>query len=70
MKHSTFLQDTLNTHEVCKILGISRATLYRARKAGLLEPVRMGRFLRYDKSEIDKYIERLREENTSESVGA
>ena len=68
MRHQNFLSDTLTTKQVCDLLGISRTTLYRARKSGLLEPVRIGRYLRYERKAIDDYVERLREENSIKSA--
>ncbi|WP_425420893.1 helix-turn-helix domain-containing protein [Phaeodactylibacter xiamenensis] len=70
MKHENFLKDTIDTHEACKLLGVSRTTLYRARKAGILKAVKMGRFFRYEKTEIDRFIKAMTINDHSEKVAA
>ncbi len=45
--------------ELCEILGISRTTVYRLRKLGLLKAVRFGRSVRYTREQIDDLLKRL-----------
>jgi predicted DNA-binding transcriptional regulator AlpA len=42
---------------------LSRTTLWRARKAGLINAVRIGRFLWYEEEEVEKFIKRQKENN-------
>lgn len=62
MEKHPIIKESLTTKEVCEMLEVSRATLYRARKEGILKPVRLGRFLRFKRTEIDAFIEKLREQ--------
>lgn len=50
----------LTSEEVMGILHISKSTMGRLRKAGLLTPVnpKSGRHFKYKKSDIDEYIKK------------
>ena len=49
-------EDLLSVKEVCKILGVSRGTVYNLRKLNLLLPdVKIGRSPRYKKSTLVKF---------------
>lgn len=53
----------LTTGEACQYLGISRMTLLAAEEAGLLTPARTpGGHRRYDPAELDRFLNREREE--------
>jgi hypothetical protein len=39
--------------------GVSRDTIHRLRKAGLLKPVFLGRSVKYSVRDLDEVIERL-----------
>lgn len=48
----------LNKAEVCERLQISRATLDRIVAAGELECTRIGRLVRFDEEELERYLDR------------
>ena len=47
----------LTTEQVCKILSVSRVTLWNWEKAGILQSFRIGNLKRYKKSTIDRLAE-------------
>lgn len=49
----------LNSEEACKFLNVSIATLYRLKKEGL-PYFKLGGSLRFDKSDLEKWIESLK----------
>lgn len=50
----------LNKKEVCSLLGISPATVYRWNQSGLLKPIRLGhRTVRYKRSDLYAIAERF-----------
>jgi len=51
------------------MLGISRTTIYRLRKSGLLKAVRFGRSVRYTQEQIDNLLKRLGGGNSGDSSG-
>ena len=55
--------------ELCKMLGISRTTIYRLRKIGLLKAVRFGRSVRYMQEQIDDLLKRLGGSDSSDTSG-
>jgi predicted DNA-binding transcriptional regulator AlpA len=63
MKLEKFIQRRYNSRQLEKKLGLSRTTLWRARKAGLINAVRIGRFLWYEEEEVEKFIKRQKENN-------
>ena len=62
MKIEKVKNEMLTTNEVVNLLGISRSTLYRARKSGKLRATRLGRFLRFERKEIENYIQNQKEQ--------
>lgn len=48
----------LTVREACRYLDCSRATLRRLEDAGDLVPKRFGRRVRYERSVLDKYIDK------------
>ncbi len=47
----------LTIKEVCEYLNVSKPTIYRLIKEGKLKPIKIGRATRFDKEDIDKFIE-------------
>ena len=52
------MERLLNKAEVCEMLQISRATLDRIVAAGDLETIRIGRQVRFDKQDLERYLDR------------
>ncbi|MCC6330830.1 MAG: helix-turn-helix domain-containing protein [Ignavibacteria bacterium] len=50
----------LSVKQVQDLLGVSRITLRRMEKAGVLMPIRIGRAVRYDSSAIDQFLSKRR----------
>lgn len=50
------LRTSLTTKEVQEIFGISRTTLFDWRKKGLIKAIKIGRIVRFDKSEIERIL--------------
>lgn len=48
----------LSTDQVMEQLAVSRTTLHRLERAGLLNPIHIGRSKRFKQSEIDRYLGR------------
>ena len=48
----------MNEDDVKKYLGVSHATLYRWANDGKLVPLRMGRKIRWLRSDIDAFLQR------------
>jgi len=55
--------------ELCEMLGISRTTIYRLHKSGLLKAVRFGRSVRYTQEQIDDLLRRLGGSDSGDSFG-
>ena len=70
MQFEKFSKKRLNTRQLEKKLGVSRTSIWRWRRAGLLNPIKMGRFLWYDEDEVNRFIEAQRENNTAQSNAA
>ncbi len=51
----------LSITQVAQMLGVSERTIYRLMEQGELHPFKMGKSWRFDESDIDGYINRLRE---------
>ncbi len=52
----------LSLRQVAQQLGISERTVYRLMDEEQLHPFKMGKSWRFEQSDIDAYIERLRQE--------
>ena len=52
------MQDLLTLKEVERELGVSRSTLWRLRKLGLLRTVALGRIVRVRRQDLTRFIER------------
>ncbi len=57
------MADLLSMKQVTQQLGISERTVYRLMEEGELHPFKMGKSWRFEQSDIDAYIERLRRES-------
>ncbi len=53
----------LNTQEACEFLGISKATLFRLKKEGRIPFIKLGNSLKFDKDDLIKFMNNLKEEN-------
>lgn len=47
----------LTVPDACRLLSISRATLYRLMGEGIVRPVRIGGSVRFRQSDLDAFIE-------------
>jgi predicted DNA-binding transcriptional regulator AlpA len=56
------IEELLDTPETCRLLGVTRVSLWRLEKQGKLRPLRIGRGLRYLPAEVQAYIDRLARE--------
>lgn len=52
----------LSMKQVTQQLGISERTVYRLMETEQLHPFKMGKSWKFEQSDIDAYIERLRQE--------
>lgn len=57
------MADLLTMKQVTRQLGISERTVYRLMEEGELNPFKMGKSWRFEQSDIDAYIERLRQDS-------
>lgn len=48
-------------NEFCQLVGVSRATAYRENKAGRLPFCKVGRATRLDRSDIDRWIDGIKQ---------
>ncbi len=55
----------LTTKEACEYLNISRATLYKLIREGKLKPLKIGRSTRFDRRDLDRFIESLKQAEDS-----
>jgi excisionase family DNA binding protein len=46
----------LTVKETCDTLRVSRTTLHRLTKRGVISAIRIGRSLRYRESAVEKYL--------------
>ena len=56
----------LTTNEVARRLAVAPLTVYRLTKLGRLRPRRIGRLLRFEEADVERF---LREESTRGSGG-
>lgn len=49
----------LSRDEVCKLIGISKPTLWKKTKAGEIKPTMVGRRVTYAESEIKRFMQSL-----------
>lgn len=47
----------LTPGETCDALGVKRTTLWRWERAGYLVPVRLGRFPRYRRTDVERLLD-------------
>ncbi len=52
----------LNMRQVTQQLGVSERTVYRLMEEDQLHPFKMGKSWKFEQSDIDAYIDRLRQE--------
>lgn len=50
----------LSATEVASLLGVSRSTIYQLRRSGALKFVRLGSTVRFDRDDIEKYVDSLK----------
>jgi len=62
-KRGFTMADLLSMKQVTARLGISERTVYRLMEEGELTPFKMGKSWRFEQSDVDAYIERLRQES-------
>lgn len=53
---STDQEEFLTTEEVCKLLKLTRETIWRYTKKGIITSYRIGNLLRYKRSEINQSL--------------
>lgn len=58
----------LTEREVCASLNVSRSTLRRLMAQGFLQPVHIGRSLRFPIQELDRFVTGLQAENDNDSL--
>ncbi len=51
----------LSLRQVAQLLSMSERTVYRLMDDGELHPFKMGKSWKFEQSDIDSYIERLRQ---------
>jgi excisionase family DNA binding protein len=54
----------LSLREVANMLGISERTVYRLMEDGELHPFKMGKSWKFEQSDIEEYLDRLRKTAT------
>jgi len=54
-------QEIYSISEVCKLFKLTRQTMYKLEKQGILVPIRIGKIRRYRKEDIDKIINQNKE---------
>jgi excisionase family DNA binding protein len=57
------MANLLNMKQVTAQLGLSERTVYRLMEEGELHPFKMGKAWKFDQSDLDAYVERLRQES-------
>jgi excisionase family DNA binding protein len=55
------LEPLLTVAAVCRLLAVSKQTVYRLVRAGELKPTRVGDRLRFEPDDVRDYLERHRE---------
>lgn len=56
------MANLLNMKQVTSQLNVSERTVHRLIADGSLNPLKMGKSWKFEQSDIDAYVERLREE--------
>ena len=51
------MEELLTTNEVMAVLKVSRPTIYAIRERGDLEAVKIGKSVRFRKSDVEKLIQ-------------
>jgi excisionase family DNA binding protein len=51
------MEQLLTEDEVAEAFGVTRATLWKYRREGLLRFVRLGRFIRYRAEDVEAFLE-------------
>jgi excisionase family DNA binding protein len=52
-------KEVFNTVETCLFLGVSRTTLWRLLKSGCIKYIKVGRLVRIERKNIQRYIDSL-----------
>lgn len=55
------MAELLSLTQAAQQLGVSERTVYRLMESGELHPFKMGKFWKFDQSDIDEYISRQRQ---------
>ena len=63
------LQQLYSAPQVCELLAISRATLYRLKSAGKIESLKIGSATRFTESAIDRFIKASQTASRENEVG-
>jgi excisionase family DNA binding protein len=63
------LQQLYSAPQVCELLAISRATLYRLKSAGKIESLKIGSATRFTESAIERFIKASQTASRENEVG-
>lgn len=57
----------LSLRDVSQVLGVSERTIYRLMEDGELHPFKMGKSWKFEQSDIEAYLDRLRQTRTKQT---
>jgi len=63
-------QNFLSLTQVAQMLGVSERTVYRLMEQKRLHPFKMGKSWKFDQSDVDSYIQSLREASKEAEEGS
>jgi excisionase family DNA binding protein len=61
-------QEFLTIPELCELLKIKRHTVYAWIKEDRIKAHRFGKLIRFEKSEVDRFIQDSKEDNSKEAA--
>ena len=59
----------LSLKQIAQALGVSERTVYRLMEDGELHPFKMGKSWKFEQSDLDNYLDRLRKTATKQPRG-